>query len=226
MTFSSWPSWNNSYLSLIFIITTLLFTPLQQQSYVNAQGTVVPTFATCGPATVDDFGTLVITASLLRVNADPTYVARNISFLVTKSPDGSIPATFTQDDVNQGTVTFVSNAPLAQIGSSKSTSVTFIVTDPVGQTATCSMAITILYNFAPSLEATSSLTISTTVGQPVLIDNGILAVTEKHGLSMWNMNWTSIDTTFNRGGQGRIEYFTVANGWIPLPLTQPFPHVS
>ncbi|KAJ3413794.1 hypothetical protein HDV05_007545 [Chytridiales sp. JEL 0842] len=201
-----------------FLILLLSSLPLSQSQ------TVAPTFAACGPANVDDFGTLVLTSSLLRVQADPSYNPSQISYQVTRSADGSIPATFTQDDVNQGAVTFVSNAPLATIGSSKPATITFIAADPTGQSVTCTMGVTINYNFAPTIEATSSLSITTTVGQPMLIDQGVLSMTEKHGLSTWNMNWTSVDTVFNRGGQGRIEYFTVANGWIPLPLTQPFPH--
>ncbi|KAI9330278.1 hypothetical protein DFJ73DRAFT_859053 [Zopfochytrium polystomum] len=178
----------------------------------------------CGPASVDDFGVLVFNSTNLLVTADQ-YGPTLVSYQATNSPDGQIvPQMFTQDDVNNNRVTYTPAVGLTVIGSTKSTVATFIISDPFGDTTTCTMSITIGYRYAPILDALATPTIATVQYQPVVIDTSIVNVLEQHGLSTWYLNWTSVGQTFNSGGQGRIEYYTTDMGWIPLPLTQPFPH--
>ncbi|KAJ3286008.1 hypothetical protein HDU76_008041, partial [Blyttiomyces sp. JEL0837] len=177
----------------------------------------------CGPAIVDDYGTLVFSSANLAATSG-NFPNVSISYQVTKSADGTIPVTFTQADIQAGTVTFVPTVGLSVLGSIKGTSVALVVSDPEGNSATCSFAITIKYAYAPAIDTAATRIISTVQYQPVVIDQTVMNIIEQHGLSTWYMNWTSVDPTMNKGGQGRIEYYTTANGWIPLPFTQPFSH--
>ncbi|KAJ1569127.1 hypothetical protein HK405_009530, partial [Cladochytrium tenue] len=195
----------------------------QTTSTTSASSTAV-TITACGPAAVDDFGVLTFNSSILLATAG-SYAATSITYEATNSPDGSIsPQTFTQDDVNNGLVTYTPAVGLTTLGATKSSSATFAVFVDSGNLATCTAAITISYHYAPSLDSSATYAISTSQYQPVLLTTSIVNFAEQHGLSTWYMNWSSTSTTFNAGTKGRIEYYSSSTGWTTLPLTQPFPH--
>ncbi|KAJ3172742.1 hypothetical protein HK101_011140 [Irineochytrium annulatum] len=186
-------------------------------------GSQVPVFTTCGSIVVDDFGTAYLTPKVLNISYYNGYVPANFTYDVSKSVGLSIPLTFSQADVINGTVFAQPNVPIQTMGTSKTSSIVLSVYDPVGNSATCNISVTINYNFAPLADSNAAFAIATTTYSPVVIDRTILNVGEQHGLSMWNMNWTSIDPTFNKGNQGKLEYYDSVAGWLQLPLTQAFP---
>lgn len=191
------------------------------------------TIVNCGPAFVDDYGLLYFNSSQLRATAADS-TPNDITYRPNNVPDGSVafptpPFTFSQNDINNNEasprVYYQPNAAvLTELGSVKPTTVEFLVNDLGGNSLTCNMPINITYSYAPIIDLSAAPVISTVQFQPVVIDTTIVNVIEQHGLSTWYFNWTSIDSTFNSGAQGRLEYFTLAYGWVPLPMTQPFPH--
>ncbi|ORY42554.1 hypothetical protein BCR33DRAFT_718248 [Rhizoclosmatium globosum] len=197
---------------------------------VNA-GTNPLTITACGPASVDDYGVLLITSTLL--NTKSTNTATNASTLVyTILDSGSLivtPAQFTQATINTPpAVNPVQVAPQAllikQINGNLQVNISLSVKDQFQNSATCSFTVTVNYNFAPYL-AISSPTITTVPNQPVVITSSIFKLMEKHGLSAWNLNLTYSWQGFSTQNYGYLEvYKQDAKSWILLPLTQVIPY--
>ncbi|KAJ3102240.1 hypothetical protein HDU97_000676 [Phlyctochytrium planicorne] len=208
----------------VLLLVVLLSTAKPALS--NPQQSSTLTFSNCEttPQSVYDFGVLPISSKLIDLPIASGYVPDNYTYQVLAANDGVIAASFSHQDILNGSVTFSPNVPLTAIGTTKTSSIQFLVSDPVGKTAQCTINVIIKFGFAPQADVTAAFSIVTFTQTPVVMDKNVIAFNEAHGLSMWNVNWTSTNAAFNQGKQGRLEYFTVANGWIPFPLTQPFPH--
>ncbi|KAJ3128024.1 hypothetical protein HK100_009419 [Physocladia obscura] len=85
------------------------------------------------------------------------------------------------------------------------------------------MPVVVQYAFSPYLNPASTLSLSTASNQPILITSKVFQIYERHGLSSWNANVTSVGAAFNKGGSGLLEYYSSGN-WLPLPLTQNIPY--
>ena len=182
---------------------------------------------TCNPASVDDFGTLSITPSILNYRSTNLLNPEQVNYQVINSADGVFSQyLFTHTDVISGLVTYTSSSPLTVIGSSKISNIRIQLSDNAGNNSVmCTLSITVNYNFAPAVDSMASLVINTNPGYPVLIDEYVLSISEKHNLSTWNMNWTNTDSTFNKGGKGIFERYLSGTGWISHSNSLPFPHV-
>ncbi|KAJ3199204.1 hypothetical protein HDU67_002992, partial [Dinochytrium kinnereticum] len=168
----------------------ILLTPPPTVAQVTSEGV---TFSVCETAVlpVFDFGVLRLTTKVLDIAIEQGFQAANYTYQVLAANDGVIPASFSQTDLISGTVTFSPNVPLQSIGATKSSLIQFLVSDPVGKTGQCTLNLQIRFGFAPQLDVTASFSVVTFTNTPVVLDRNVVSLNEAHGLSMWNMNWTS-----------------------------------
>ncbi|KAJ3070877.1 hypothetical protein HDU98_006110 [Podochytrium sp. JEL0797] len=184
-------------------------------------------FAACGPASVDDYGVFTITPDiLLGKSTDPSVNASGILFTVYTNNQLVINQnTFTQDNINNPTkANLVQVTPVQllvkQMASSAQVNLTILMTDPNKNSLSCNMPVTVVYTFAPYLNPSSSLTIATVPGQPVLITSTVFQILEKHQLSSWNLQLAASQIT---QGSGVLEiYYASSQTWLPVPQFTPY----
>ncbi|KAI8831213.1 hypothetical protein BJ741DRAFT_617770 [Chytriomyces cf. hyalinus JEL632] len=201
--------------------------PTASSFIANGTAVINPvTITACGSAVVDDYGTLSITSALLSGQSTVSNSTTLLTYTVQSSPNLLISTRFTQDDINKGRVfAQPARSVLSVINSNVQVSINLQLNDQLANKAYCNLQVTIQYNYSPYINLQSSRQIITPVNQPVVISTKIYQLLEYHGLSLWNLNLTSVGVDFNQGTFGLLEYFSATTkNWEPLPPTAIIPY--
>ncbi|KAI8910887.1 hypothetical protein EDD86DRAFT_203859 [Gorgonomyces haynaldii] len=189
----------------------------------RVQQTVIRRIPDCVPSIVDLASLSFnfnggVTASMIRIT--PSLSAAGDAMNTTSLSPGMPSGSFSQQAIADGQVS-IYPVSLDTISASRLATLTIVALDPAANIVTTNVKFTIYYGYCPIAPATGSLVSGS--GTPAVITTSVLALTETHGMSVWDVEWRTPSLS-----NGRFEYYCPDSlcggpGWVTFSGST-FPH--